>query len=97
MTSLRSPVAAMRTIFARTTSRYGDVYLRALASRANRSSRASVIRKGLCLGTRSFPLTGGAYHQRPASTREIRHRNYEMRYLAFSRGEVAEWLKAMVC
>jgi hypothetical protein len=50
MTSFPTPVAANRTIFARMTSRYGDVYLRALVSKAARSSRVSVMTKGLRLG-----------------------------------------------
>ena len=41
MTSLPSPSAASRTIFARITSRYGDVYLRARASNAARPSALS--------------------------------------------------------
>ena len=51
MMSLRRPSAANRIIFARMTSRYGDVYRAARCSRAARSSRVSVMANGLCLGT----------------------------------------------
>ena len=56
MMSLARPVAARRMIFARTTSRYGDVYFRVLSSRAVRSSRLSVMTNGLRLGTSPGPL-----------------------------------------
>jgi len=85
MTSFPTPLAANRTIFARMTSRYGDVYLRARASKAARSSRVSVMRKGLRLGTSSDPLPRGTYHIGSASTMEIRHYNYEIRHLASDR------------
>ena len=54
MTSLDRPSAASRTILARTTSQYGDVYLRAIASRARRSSRERLIAYGLFLGIRAY-------------------------------------------
>ena len=38
MASLANPSAASRTILARMTSRYGDVYLRALAASSSRSA-----------------------------------------------------------
>jgi len=51
MRSFRRPVAARRIIFARTTSRYGAVYLAARSSSAACSSRVSVMTNGLGLGT----------------------------------------------
>jgi hypothetical protein len=50
MTSLDTPWAASNTSFARTTSLYGAVYLRARASSSCRSSRVSSIQYGLTLG-----------------------------------------------
>jgi hypothetical protein len=55
MRSLPNPSAASKTIFARMTSRYGDVYLRALASNAARSSAVSSMTYGLCLGVGTPP------------------------------------------
>jgi hypothetical protein len=66
MRSLRNPSATMRIIVARTTSRYGDVYLAALCSRVARSSRVSVMANGLRLDTGRGLLRPRAYHQRPA-------------------------------
>ena len=54
MTSLDRPSSASRTILARTTSQYGEVYLRAIASRARRSSRERLIAYGLFLGIRAL-------------------------------------------
>src|SRR5205823_4309106 len=48
--SLSSPAAAYSTILARMTSRYGDVYLRAVASRRARSPEDSSMRYGHVLG-----------------------------------------------
>jgi GGDEF domain-containing protein len=53
MTSLASPVAARSTIFARITSRYGDVYRRARAASASRSASVNWTRYGLVLGMRT--------------------------------------------
>src|SRR6266478_8891784 len=50
MMSLERPCAASNTIFARTTSQYGDVYWRAWACRATRSSLERTIANGLSLG-----------------------------------------------
>src|SRR5437879_5055742 len=50
MTSFDNPWAARRTILARITSRYGDVYLRALDSNSPRSGCVRSIVNGLCLG-----------------------------------------------
>ena len=55
ITSLRKPSAASKTILARMTSRYGDVYLRARASSAARSSAVSSMTYGLCLGVGAPP------------------------------------------
>ena len=55
MRSLPRPSAANKTIFARMTSRYGDVYLRALASSAARSCELSTMTYGLCLGVVTPP------------------------------------------
>jgi len=57
------PSAASRTIFARMTSRYGDVYLRARASNAARFSAVSSMMYGLCLGVGTPPC-----HPRKVST-----------------------------
>ena len=54
MTSLDRPSSASRTILARMTSQYGDVYLRAIPSRARRSSRERLIAYGLFLGIRAY-------------------------------------------
>jgi hypothetical protein len=54
MTSLDRPSSASRTILARTTSQYGDVYFRAIASRARRSSGERLIAYGLFLGIRAY-------------------------------------------
>ncbi len=58
MTSFCRPSAAMSTIFARMTSRYGDVYLRALLSSSRRCSVDNLIAYGLLLGMR--PTTSAA-------------------------------------
>ncbi len=50
MVSLERPWAAIRTILARITSRYGDVYLRTLDFNSCRSSFVRTTVKGLCLG-----------------------------------------------
>src|SRR5712692_10414141 len=55
MTSLESPSAASKTSFARMTSRYGDVYVRARASSARRSFRVSRMTYGLCRGMEPAP------------------------------------------
>jgi hypothetical protein len=55
MTSFANPSAAISTILARMTSRYGDVYRRALASRSRRSSADSFIVNGLFLGIPRTP------------------------------------------
>ena len=56
MASLSSPSAAYSTILARMTSRYGDVYFRAVASSQARSASDSSIRYGHFLGI--HPLLG---------------------------------------
>jgi hypothetical protein len=53
MMSLDSPSAANRMSLARRTSRYGDVYLRALTSISRRTARVSSMRNGLWRGTQS--------------------------------------------
>ena len=80
MTSLRRPSAASSTILARMTSRYGDVYLRARASNAARSSAVSSMMYGLCLGVGHLPVRQGRYQTAPQTAIIIRHRNYEIEY-----------------
>jgi hypothetical protein len=53
ISSLRSPWAAKSTICARTTSRYGNVYFRALARKIRRCSWLNSIVYGLLLGIRT--------------------------------------------
>jgi len=50
MRSLEKPSSARRMIFARITSQYGDVYLRAMDSSDRRSSLERFISNGLFLG-----------------------------------------------
>lgn len=50
MTSLANPAAARSTIFARMTSRYGDVYRRALAASFLRSWALNLTMYGLVRG-----------------------------------------------
>jgi hypothetical protein len=65
ITSLDRPSAASRTILARTTSQYGDVYLRAIASRVRRSSLERLIACGLFLGIRAYTPRLPAYQAAP--------------------------------
>src|ERR1700689_1068742 len=48
--SLRRPLAAKRMVLARTTIKYGDVYVGAISSRALRSRSVKTMGNGLCLG-----------------------------------------------
>ncbi len=81
MTSLGSPSAAYRTILARMTSRYGDVYLRAIASRLARSSFVNSTSNGLFLGIHTASAAGGEGSMVPGELPSIiRHRIYEFRY-----------------
>jgi hypothetical protein len=50
ITSLEKPLAARRMILARTTSRYGDVYFRAIVSSLVRSVSVSSMEYGLRRG-----------------------------------------------
>jgi len=52
MTSFSRPSAAKSTILARMTSRYGDVYFRALLASSRRCSADNLIANGLLLGMR---------------------------------------------
>src|SRR5713101_3342546 len=81
MTSLATPWAASNTSFARTTSRYGDVYLRARASSSSRSARVSSIRYGLTLGI--GVVASAAQHARAdrETMPKIRLHTYETQYL----------------
>ena len=81
MTSFARPWAANSTIFARMTSRYGDVYRRARTESASRSASVNWTRYGLILGMSRCPSPG---EQRatvgPVSSSIIRHRIYEHEY-----------------
>ena len=65
MTSLERPSPASRTILARMTSQYGDVYLRAIASRTRCSSLESLIAYGLLLGIGAYIPRMPAYQAAP--------------------------------
>src|SRR5262249_29138039 len=85
MTSFSRPAAAISTILARSTSRYGDVYLRALDSSSRRCSPDSLIVYGLSLGILSTTSAAGSVAERsPKSTVRIRHRICDRLYLASS-------------
>src|SRR5260370_32302341 len=82
MISLGRPCAAMSMILARITSRYGDVYFRALASSSRRSSTDSVILYGLFLGIPATTSTAGqGSTPEPQKHLRIRHCIYELEYL----------------
>src|SRR5262249_15953031 len=71
------------TILARSTSRYGDVYLRALDSSSRRCSPDSLIVYRLSLGILSTTSAAGSVAERsPKSTVRIRHRICDRLYLA---------------
>ena len=82
MTSLDRPCAAMSMILARITSRYDDVYFRALASSSSRSSTDSAISYGFLLG---IPATTSALGKVACRSCKhiprIRHRIYETKHL----------------
>jgi len=78
MRSLEKPSSARRMIFARITSQYGDVYLRAMDSSDSRSSLERFMSNGLFLGIEGqvasdASLTGYVTE----STLKIRHRIFE--------------------
>ena len=75
--SFRNPAAAIRTIFARTTSRYGDVYRRVLCSNSFRSSFESSIKNGLIFGMTGLPLRPSLTNYIELIQPIIRHRIYE--------------------
>src|SRR5947199_9601715 len=80
MMSLAKPSAANRTIFARMTSRYGDVYLRALAVSSSRSILLNSMEYGLRRGIGTS--RSGVCQTKRKSTLKIRHYIYEHEYLA---------------
>src|SRR5437867_8883196 len=82
MMSLAKPSAANRTIFARMTSRYGDVYLRALAVSSSRSILLNSMEYGLRRGIGTS--RSGVCQTKRKSTLKIRHYIYEHEYLAKS-------------
>src|SRR5437667_7999322 len=82
MMSLAKPSAANRTIFARMTSRYGDVYLRALAVSSSRSILLNSMAYGLRRGIGTS--RSGVCQTKRKSTLKIRHYIYEHEYLAAS-------------
>src|SRR5262249_45225661 len=87
MASLASPAAARSTILARITSRYGDVYLRARASRSRRSATLNSTRYGLVRGiVPGSSLATQSARTYPDSGSNIRHRTYVTEYLARGRG-----------
>src|SRR5437899_13026930 len=79
MMSLAKPSAANRTIFARMTSRYGDVYLRALAVSSSRSILLNSMEYGLRRGIGTS--RSGVCQTKRKSTLKIRHYIYEHEYL----------------
>src|SRR5437016_11213682 len=83
MMSLAKPSAANRTIFARMTSRYGDVYLRALAVSSSRSILLNSMEYGLRRGIGTS--RSGVCQTKRKSTLKIRHYIYEHEYLALGR------------
>src|SRR5437867_3637068 len=82
MMSLAKPSAANRTIFARMTSRYGDVYLRALAVSSSRSILLNSMEYGLRRGIGTS--RSGVCQTKRKSTLKIRHYIYEHEYLAMA-------------
>jgi hypothetical protein len=83
MTSLAQPRAASRTILARITSRYGDVYFRARASRSRRSATLNATRYGLVRGiVPESSLATQSVRTHPDSESNIRHRTCVTEYLA---------------
>src|SRR5213594_504472 len=85
MMSLAKPSAANRTIFARMTSRYGDVYLRALAVSSSRSILLNSMEYGLRRGIGTS--RSGVCQTKRKSTLKIRHYIYEHEYLAIASRE----------
>src|SRR4029453_6636092 len=85
MTSLDRPWAASNTSFARTTSRYGDVYLPPRASSASRSSRVSSIRYGLTLGIGDGTSAAQGLRAARGIRPKICRHTYERTYLACGR------------
>src|SRR5256885_6975100 len=79
MTSLAKPWAARSTILARMTSRYGDVYLRALSASSLRSAPVNSTTYGLGRGI-GTSVRECARPERCNATK-IRHRIYEQEYL----------------
>src|SRR5436309_13074742 len=79
MTSLAKPWAARSTILARMTSRYGDVYLRALSASSLRSAPVNSTTYGLGRGI-GTSVSECARPERGNATK-IRHRIYEHEYL----------------
>src|SRR5437667_9384512 len=84
MMSLAKPSAANRTIFARMTSRYGDVYLRALAVSSSRSILLNSMEYGLRRGIGTS--RSGVCQTKRKSTLKIRHYIYEHEYLVLDEG-----------
>src|SRR5437867_5519810 len=82
MTSLDTPWAASKTSYARTTSRYGDVYRRARASSSSRSARVSSIRYGLTLGIGDSTSAAQRARDGQETRSKICRHIYEIRYLA---------------
>src|SRR5439155_3918316 len=82
MTSLAKPWAARSTILARMTSRYGDVYLRALSASSLRSAPVNSTTYGLRRGI-GTSVRECARPERDNATK-IRHRIYEQEHLACS-------------
>src|SRR5215475_15193670 len=98
MTSFSRPAAAISTILARSTSRYGDVYLRALDSSSRRCSPDSLIVYGLSLGILSTTSAAGSVAERsPKSTVRIRHRICDRLYLASGVPAECPRLQAIDC
>src|SRR5439155_19740946 len=81
MTSLAKPWAARSTILARMTSRYGDVYLRALSASSLRSAPVNSTTYGLRRGI-GTSVRECARPERDNATK-IRHRIYEQEHLAY--------------
>src|SRR5439155_19510538 len=94
MTSLAKPWAARSTILARMTSRYGDVYLRALSASSLRSVPVNSTTYGLGRGI-GTSVRECARPERGNATK-IRHRIYEQQYLASAGDQVVDELERVL-
>jgi hypothetical protein len=77
---LEKPSAARRIIFARTTRKYGNVYLAALDVSSRASTRVREISYGLLLGISALLHERGYAGKHQKINRNIRYRIYEITY-----------------